>query len=642
MQTPFSDFKTSEMSIEKIEEVFTAPANIDQIYSPNAMFITGQRGSGKTMFMRYVENHPKIEKEKIEYIGVYWRFDRMIYASTSFCDCDLFIHHLIITFLSRLVNRLDSIYKQYDKKFQHFAELSDAVCETFFDNTTKCSSFDELAKYLEKHRFATMRYIRNPLRAEYPLICDYSDCLLRITDVLHQEQWLVNLKILFLLDEYENLNIKQRQAVNGLIKSASYGYTFKVFHRPINLDTRVLDSDEHLMEQHDIMSKDFYEEILGGDDYYPIFLANLVEKRLELYYKSNGIMYSKDDLDINRYLTPIDVTNEFSEFTKKPRCIDRIMKSITDILPSRNDEVLSFLGCISTDVFKLRLFQSILQKHLINGKEKDPANLIIAKNIISEFNTNSKLYKGWVENYKFAVLYLLCFENQTKKQTAGWEQILNISNGIARHVINILHYTFEKDSAETPKIFKSFSPEEQTEATYKVASKLYEDIIRVPVFGKAELSLIQYYGTIFQLCHKDTTIKKWEVNHFVISQSGEKAEQEKMQKTDQLLDAAITWGHISKKKVTKAKNKSELAADLSEYHLHPLISVYFGISWRSKQRYATTYQELYDSAYENDCRIRTFKKAASKIVGYKEKSSINLETSYSQTSLFSANYGGND
>lgn len=616
MQNPFSDFKTNEMPIEKIQEYFTSPKYIDRIYTPNAMFITGQRGSGKTMFMRYVENNPRIVDNKVEYVGIYYRFDRLIYGSRIFnlMDYELFLHHLIIALMKQLVNCISRLCDRYGKSLEDFSGLSSVICSAFFDKNTKCSSFKELGQYLENQRLSTMYYVRNSKTSDPPIICDYSSCLQNIVEQLHKETWLSNVTLLFLLDEYENINAKQRQAVNGLIKASSYGYTFKVFHRPARIDTQVLDSDEHLMVQHDIMVTDFYDEIIGGDAYYSDFMTQIVAKRLKLYYDAHHISYNPNDLNIENYLVPITINQEFEEFQKRKNITKRITSSISKVLGYDDENAIAFAKSLSNDVFRLRLFQSMLEKNIVRIYGEQNRRLVV-ETIIDDFVNESKKYRGWVANYKQAVLYLLCFENKYKKQTAGWDTIINISKGITRHVINILHYTFEYGFSNEKEVFRKFLPEEQTNAVYTVAEKLYDDIIRVPVVGRYELSLIQYLGRLYQICHQDSTIKKWEVNHFVISKKNEASQNSEISEAvDRVLDAAVTWGHLLKRKATKAKHKHELQADLSEYQLHPLLSVYFSISWRSKQRFDTTYEEIFVAAYGEEERRNSFSKTAKRIL----------------------------
>ena len=428
------------------------------------------------------------------------------------------------------------------------------------------------------------------------------------------------------MDEYENLNSKQRQAVNGLIKASSYGYTFKVFHRPAKLDTQVLDSEEHLMVQHDIMVTDFYDEIIGGEKEYPKWMSRVVGKRLQYYYESKQIPYDEKDLLIEKYLLPVSVNDEFAAFQKKKKITNSIIATIKKTYD--DEDVLSYAKTLSEDVFLLRLFKSMLDKKTARIKKGENRSDLI-KDVLNSFLEKNSTYCGWIDNYRYAVLYLLCYENQVRKQTAGWDQILNISTGIARHVINVLYYTFENGLPYDGRTFKCFSIDEQTEAVYAVAEKIYDDIIRVPVVGRKEKFLIQYCGRIFQMCHQDSTIKKWEVNHFVISKYDEKNDEiqipDEIQITDEVdvvLDAAVTWGHLLKRNATKAKVREELQSDLSEFQLHPLLCVYFGISWRRKQRFETTYRELYAATSSEELRRIYMYDAAKRFLGKNSKKVI--------------------
>ena len=149
--------------------------------------------------------------------------------------------------------------------------------------------------------------------------------------------------------------------------------------------------------------------------------------------------------------------------------------------------------------------------------------------------------------------------------------------------------------------------------------------------------MIQYFGRVFQMCHQDSAIKKWEVNHFVVSKQNEQSKETKLaDEVDRVLDAAVTWGHLIKGKATKAKVRQEFQADLSEYQLHPLLSVYFGISWRRKQRFETTYEEVHAAAFNEQLRRTNIYKVAKRVLGTNSKKVVDeLET---QQSLFDGSW----
>ena len=55
MNTPFVDFKATEISPEKQTSYFVEPKYIKKIVSPKASLIFGERGSGKTTILRHLE-----------------------------------------------------------------------------------------------------------------------------------------------------------------------------------------------------------------------------------------------------------------------------------------------------------------------------------------------------------------------------------------------------------------------------------------------------------------------------------------------------------------------------------------------------------------------------------------------------------
>ena len=74
MNTPFIDFKATEITPEKQKCFFVKPKYINRVISPKASMIIGERGSGKTTLLKHLEktfNH----STDLEYIGIYYRFE---------------------------------------------------------------------------------------------------------------------------------------------------------------------------------------------------------------------------------------------------------------------------------------------------------------------------------------------------------------------------------------------------------------------------------------------------------------------------------------------------------------------------------------------------------------------------------------
>lgn len=606
MQTPFTDLKATELSEQKINKLFVAPRNIDRLYTPNATFVEGQRGTGKTMLMRWIDGHPRCDDNgNIQFLGVYLRFDRQVFGIDSLGqekNHGLFAHYLTIRLIEALLERLQTVFQEEQPTC--FNALIKEIQLTFFDESSdRNKSFDELLDYIDRKRRQVIQYLNNPTMAQEPTICDYAGCFDRMIRVLHSESKMENMTVLFLLDEFENINPTQQSVVNGMIKAAEYGYTFKVFHRPHGFENaQVLSSKEYLKERDDYTVLDFYEDIIGGDENFPHFIRQMVEIRLREYYKSKfGEMseeYKTADYDISKYLEVLSIDEEFTQYNKRTY-LQKVRKRIDSELHSQYmlseaeyTSVAEFLDSISSDVFKLRLFLSMLLKR--TGKKP---SLAIANEIAKNFEQNTTQYKNWVHNYKTAILYQVCYENKASKVISGFSQMLAISNGIARHVLNVLHYTFLTQDGE--KLYRSFSPDVQSVAFRKVAGIVYSNIRSIPNVGKEVEALILYIGTVFEYFHRDQHIKKWEVSHFSIASLGT-CDKKETEQLNQVIDAALTWGILTERNRTKAKKYHEFVLGQTEYLLSPILSVYFCISWRRKQKCAFTIDELYKATFGDD------------------------------------------
>ena len=88
MNTPFVDFKATEITPEKQKCFFVEPKFIKSVISPKASVIIGERGSGKTTLLRQLEkafNH----SQDLEYLGIYYRFETAYVKALNNPDADI-------------------------------------------------------------------------------------------------------------------------------------------------------------------------------------------------------------------------------------------------------------------------------------------------------------------------------------------------------------------------------------------------------------------------------------------------------------------------------------------------------------------------------------------------------------------------
>lgn len=595
MLTPFSNFKTTELSNKEINDYFVAPRNIRLIFSKQVAFVEGQRGSGKTMLMRYIDSNAQRDcNGRLEYLGVYLRFDRFVFGIDSLSEINLFYQQVIISLISTLTERIKTIMK--NRLISSFNMYAQEVAKTFYDESTIIAeSYDDLLHYIESQRVALTKHLRNPRRIPCPFICDYATCLGRLVRALRQDDTFKNVTVLLLFDEYENLNSKQQSAVNGMIKAAEEGYTYKVFHRPFGIaSARVLSGREYLKERDDYLMIDFYQDIIGGDRYFAEFTHEVIRKRLQGYYDAKKIQYSEKDLEIDNYLETKSISEELQDLSSDDY-VKRLCKEIeatlsSGIKQSELDGAMKFVEELSDDILRLRLFGVLLKKKQKSQEKSWPMA------IIYHFQQQTAQYKNWVHNYKIAVLYLMYHERNRRRCIAGIDQILSVSDGIIRYVLNILHYTFF--TFDERAIYPCFPASTQSEAVEKVAEIAFDDMINIPNTGHEISELIQYIGEVFTWYHRDPLLKKWEVNHFTIKDTATLKPRE-YQEIQDIVKTALTWGMLSAREATKMKSKTDFALQNAAYCLHPIFAVHFNLSWRRKQKCDFSLYELYSILYGN-------------------------------------------
>jgi hypothetical protein len=629
MDTPFNDYKSNEMSNEKLKDFFVKPKYMSKLYSPKASFIEGQRGSGKTTLMRYLSNNPEIKNLQITYIGVYLRFDRTTFTSFNVLDDDeyvaVFSHYITTILISKLLKQLSKHVELGSLK--KCKEIADLVIQTYYSEQN-CTTFDKLFEIVEKQRIKIMKYIRNKVPENKPVISDYSGFFERLIILLHEEEKFSQLCILFLLDEFENLNTKQQKIINGFIKAAEYGFTYKVFHRPYGIETsQVLDSREYLKESDDFQVIDFYEDIIGGDKEFNVFLKEMCYKRLEHFYREKNITYESKDLLIESLLESINDDTEFELISKKS-IKKEILKDIENELTTyfrrydenekRINEIKKYIST-NDDIFNLTLYLCIFKK----GNDSPWY-------IYNQIKSNSEKYKNWTHNYKKSILFLLRHQTNSEKIICGFDSIVEVSDKITRYVLEIMHYIFlTVDTPENTK-YKIFNYKDQTNAILKVSEINYKDINKIPNVGNEIKLLISYIGNVFALYHKDPKLSKFEVNHFSITalQNDKESNYEKL---NIVIKSAITWGVLYKESTTKEKNKYQFVDELSEYIIHPIYTPFFNISRRKKQKCYFTQDELNKFINGNlSDRQSIYKNKYSSI--------FNIREEYGQESLYKGDF----
>lgn len=583
MNGPFMERKATEMSMEDQKKLYFQPTYFEKLYRPGASCIIGERGSGKTTALRHLEYEIN-EERKINAIAVYYRFETAAMRSMlnksmeDDLNIDNFTQILVAIFCKKIIESYSSLNDVTNETIESiFSAAKDYIeDEIHIDDNRNVS---DIVKLFERIRSRTFSNIRN---GKYQYLFDSREMLIRITEVL-QNQYGKDFKIYLLLDEYENLTELQQKVINSMLKDAPYQIVYKICLRPEGFWTKdTLAEREYLMVSHDYEELDYIEDIMGADGERSKMLRSICSIRLAEYFKSEGILYSSEALDIDNYLEHYDIEAEVENLNGKEDYEKNLKENIIRTTGNMyEDQVNSIEGLIN-----LQIVDIMLEKG--NNFE----------DIFTEYRSNSGKYLNWIHNYKINALFIILEECKESKAYGGIDMIAYLANFNIRTVLAILDNIFSNInlhdmdlSSEGMKPFLSIK--HQSEAIKYYSDLMVDQIGYVPYFGYEERNMMNALGEAFHQFLTDKRASKFEANNFMIIATKDIDEEER-KKISRVLKVAVMWGLLIQIPANKIKGPTNYSSDGRLYIVHPIFSVHYRISYRRKQKIDISDRAFYE------------------------------------------------
>lgn len=592
METPFAEYKATELSHEKLEGYFVEPRYISKLYPNNVSFIIGQRGTGKTTLLKhlstsYNQDCPNNKKR----IGVYYRFDvnkMHSFSGTALSNEDwatLFSHcfstEMCIYITDVLISMKNSL--RLDKEEKICKEIRRLFYE---DSPIIVSDLDSLKEYLKYVDYVSKKYKRNPFRADKPMISECEKTFEEYCSLISRDKNFKGVCIHFLFDEYENMLDYQKEFINSCAKNASSDHTYKICVRPYgmtNMKTRK--STEVLNEADDFKTLDYISDIIGSADDVEAFMRKACSRRLEKYYLERKTKYSEADLDIDRYFPKTKSDDElFDVLSTRTDYINEVRKQVAEIF-NLNNAVYSE----SWGLLQMKLFLVLSQKRTFDFVST-----------VNSINTQDKKYSNYLNNYKKAILFLCFNELGIDYERSGFVDIINIAGNVVRYVLEICDYCFLCADISQDGKYVQVNEKMQTSAMYRVSQRRFQQITTVPQYGQEIKQMVLIMGQIFYMYHKDPQLKRFEPNHFSIygnSSIGKKYSESEIKRA---LQVSVTSGVFEIVRSTKNRGDTDMPIENEEFRLHPIFTPYLRISWRRKQKCLFTMDEINTFLFGND------------------------------------------
>lgn len=642
---------SSDFSQNRFEEVdedlwgnYVLPLNFIEYSLFNftkSSHVVGGRGSGKTTFLRYhcfptilSPKKDKIVDKDLEKIGIYWRPDSELMSDINEITLskewkiafNVYVGISLLIELSRFIqlfsesNYIDSSQKQKAKELI----LPKSIGKVF--NLTDDIPFIDFQNYGYILRSELSDWLSFSI-TDIPLVFRAKDKIeLIIKIVIKSLDVFKNTRFYILIDEFENLTIEQQKIINTWIKHVNkdviFNIAYKKYYKPTNLTV----GSENITEVHDYRVIDVEEDVCGNEDKFKLLVAEIVINKIQIFYEKkykeiseldndylSNLNYLsrriKDDYRLNILkiignIFPIYSFKEIAKVTLNDNALlNKIKDSISDAI---EEQGLNFKpeNFINFDYPE----ESILNGILIHRKS------ISANKLYEWFTTDIEQYNSFKDNTLLgAILYFYDkYHAKTATYYGGFNRFIKMSRNNIRHFLELAHQSIIQLEQSNENILElenfQISVEMQSIAAKKTSTaEIDRKIEELGKHGLILKTIVERLGKIFLLSQKRRTQSEPEVIQFSITfyKDNKYISSEDEKRIKMLIEEAKMWSVLIEKRNTKIKDPS---ADnsLNEYHLHPIVSPYFGISPRQKRKLDLSYKDIKTIFLDDEKEYQSF------------------------------------
>lgn len=588
-----------------------------------AVYITGKRGCGKTMLLKYFDYHTAFSKRRTEipadaigHVGVYWRVDTQFCSSLKHRgieDADwsvVFESYFGLVIATELLNSVKTIAESAFPSFgpDDLATLTLPSAADFLDGAPV--GLNELLKYLESLRRKFTTWVSNVRAVACPVLPPGRDFILSLIGDLRTLSSLSPLSVFVYVDEVENLVPYQRHVLNSFLKHSQRPLivSFTSKEHPSNNETS---GPESINATHDyrLLDLDYYLGLTAAamPFFAEVFLGNLdiaagrADSELLAIVGSQSRLverqeqqYQKDIVAIMRRRFPAVTDkqiaiNALNEQTLKDNLQRRISKALKDRRSNLAVEDFMFEGAPAEALVTLPA--------LLNRETLVPENVLEELYAFSEGRKGS-FVSTWIHNNLFgAILELYRPYARECPLYAGFDTLCTMSNNNLRNFLILCYQTLEvaelRDQTDPP-----YSVEIQCRAAYDASEQLIKEIRTFGRFGEQLRVFVLRLGNIFRALQASPAMSEPEQNQFTINSGGRALQSNELA----FISEALRYGILVEQLETKSK--SGIGQDIVDYQLNPIYAPYFQISYRRKRKLEMSVEQFHMLILGNENEYR--------------------------------------
>lgn len=608
---------------------FFMPPYFDQLNLKTASkstYITGKRGCGKTMLLKYFDYHTafsprrtEIPCEEIQHVGVYWRVDTQFCSSMKHRGIDEAEWGVIFEGYFGLVIAAELIRAAHNIAASAFSPFGPAQ----FQNLTLPSAADyipnfpvsatELMPFLERARRSFSTWVSNVQAISRPLLPPGRDFVLALVEDLRRTPGLEAFNLYVYVDEVENLVSYQRRVLNSFLKHSQ---------RPVIVN---FTSKEHPTEN----QTSGPESINATHDYRLLDLDQLLEPAsrpvffAEVFLGNVDLAAGTRDSELLHIVrSPLQIQNR-----RAPQHQEKVLQTIRRQFPTKterqlaadavaDDRIAAKLreriekalrprsgGPIADDFMK---FQStpealVILPALLNRRSLASHQVLIELERYEKDRTGP-FESGWIHNNLFgALLELYRPYSRDCPLYAGFDTLCTMANNNLRNFLILCYKTLEvadlRDTLEPP-----YGVEIQCRAAYDAAEQLIREIKTFGQKGEQLRVFTLRLGSVFRALQASPAMSEPEQNQITINAGKRSFTDDERLFISELLKYAILLEQL------ETKTKGSVGQDIVDYQLNPIYAPYFQISYRRKRKIELSVEQFHTLALGNEGDFRELTK----------------------------------
>ena len=609
---------------------FFLPPYFDQLRLKGAKkstYITGKRGCGKTMLLKYFNYHTafsprrtEIPAEEIQHVGIYWRVDTQFCSSMKHRGIEeaewgvVFDGYFGLVIAVELIRAARAIATSAFAGFD-IVQFNQLVLPSAADFVSDFPiAARDLMAHLEKMRRSFGTWVSNVQAISRPLLPPGRDFIAALVEDLRATRGLEDLCVHVYVDEVENLVSYQRHVLNSFLKHSQPPLIVNFTSKEHPRDNQT-SGPESINATHDYRLLDL--DKLLEPTARPIFFAEVFLGNIDI---AAGDQESELLMTVR---SPVRLEERVDR-----RYQDRILQSMRERFPTKTER--EFAADAVADVrirAKLReRIEKALRQHSGHLTAEDfleaedvPEALVVMpallnrKSLTSEqvhrelvayrLNRSGSFGTTWIHNNLFgALLELYRPYGRECPLYSGFDTLCTMANNNLRNFLILCYKTLEvaelRDIGDAPH-----SIEIQCRAAYDAAEQLIREIKTFGPFGEQLRVFTLRLGSIFRALQANPSLSEPEQNQITINSGARALTGEERWFISELLKYAILVEQL------ETKTKGSVGQDIVDYQLNPIYAPYFQISYRRKRKIDLTVEQFHTLAMGTEGEFRELARA---------------------------------